>query len=222
MEMSWNLDLLRQHITNHKQADQGLLDLVNSLARGVDIFRYHFEEARDSLADFYGSDTKAVGESFKRLIGIADDQQEYYLALLVHEANVLAAIYTVRSLFDQYSQLVRGLLLDGEVSEQWCNIYVVRDRLEEGEFKENIEGLLRSGEFQYVNAFANVSKHRFLVKQRSRIDLENNKSGVCISSFEYRGDNYPELWSKELLELILKAKNGLIFVGCSLNGVCPP
>ena len=217
MKRSWSLQALRDHIIYNRGKDQSLLDLVASIDRGIVIFRYHFATARDSLADFFGSSEAAKQEQVKRVLGASDDQDEYQLAKIANEANTIAAIYTVRSLYDLLAQLIRGLLLDGALTESACNIHRVRDHLPEGDLKTAIEEVLDSEGFQYINAFANVSKHRALVKFGSWVDFVNDKSGVKFSAFEYRGQLFSELWSDEILDKILKTKNEIITAGIALN-----
>jgi hypothetical protein len=219
MEHQWSLEKLRQFIREERNGDQSLFDLVYSVDRGVTIFRYHFVTARDSLSNFYCPYEKASDEHMKRILG-GQDQEEYSLAKIANEANTVAAIYTVRSLYDLFAQLVRSLLLVGVVSESDCNIHIVRDKLEHGELRNCIDTLLKSDDFRYINAFANVSKHRCLVKHVSSVDFVNDKSGVKFNAFEYRGIKFPALWSDELLERILDTKNSIVMAGNALNRLC--
>jgi hypothetical protein len=210
MNRSWNLKDLRDYIIHERNKDQELLDLVRSIDRGVDIFRYHLFTARDALSNFFDSDAKAHKQHFERILGMSEDQEEFQLAKVSNEANTIAAIYTVRSVFDLFSQLVRGLLLENELTKDTCNIFRVRDHLEEGRLRNAIDQLLQSEGFRYVNAFVNVTKHRSFVKYGAWIDFENNKAGVRFSSFEYRAEVYPQLWSEEILEKILATKNEIV------------
>jgi hypothetical protein len=217
MRRSWSLLALRNHIIFKRDEEQRLLDLVASIEKGIFIFRYHFATARDSLADFFDPSETAKKEQVKRILNTSDDQDEYQIAKIANEANTIAAIYTVRSLYDLLAQLIRGLLLEDVLSESACNIHRVRDHLPKGDLKSAIEEVLDSEGFQYINAFANVSKHRALVKFGSWVDFVNDKSGVKFSAFEYRSEVFPELWSDEILERILGAKNEIITAGIALN-----
>ena len=217
MNRSWSLKDLRDYIVDEHDKDQSMLDLVSSIDRGISIFRYHFSTARDSLMDFYGEDEKAHKQHIERVFGVTEDQEEFQLAKIANEANTIAAIYTVRSVFDLFSQLVRRLLLNGELSEGACNIHRVRDHLQDGPLRASIERLLESEGFRYINAFVNVTKHRSLVKYGSWVDLVNDKAGVKFSAFEYRGDQFPALWSDEILEKILTTKNEIVTAGMALN-----
>lgn len=217
MKRSWSLKSLRDYILLERNKEQSLLDLVNSMDRGITIFRYHFSTARDSLAEFFDPNEAAKNEQVKRVLGVSDDQEEFQLAKIANEANTIAAIYTVRSLYDLLAQLIRGLLLEDTLSESACNIHRVRDHLPESGLKSSIEDVLDSDGFKYINAFANVSKHRSLVKYGAWVDFVNDRSGVKFSAFEYREQQFPEHWSDEILEEILKTKNEIITAGIALN-----
>lgn len=97
MNRSWSLKDLRDYIIHERNKDQDLLDLVRSIDRGIDIFRYHFSTARDALSDFFDSDAKAHKQHVERVLGVSEDQEEFQLAKVANEANTVAAIYTVRS-----------------------------------------------------------------------------------------------------------------------------
>lgn len=217
MKQSWSLKALRSYILLNRNKEQSLLDLVNSIDRGIGIFRYHFFTAKDSLADFFDPKEAAKNEQIRRVLGVANDQEEFQTAKIVNEANTIAAIYTVRSLYDLFAQLVRGLFLEDTLSESACNIHRVRKHLSESGLKSAIENVLDSDGFKYIDAFANVSKHRSLIKYGSRVDLVNERSGVKFSAFEYREQQFPELWSDEILEKILKTKNDIVTAGIALN-----
>ena len=217
MNRSWSLKDLRDYIVQKHDKDQSMLDLVSSIDRGISIFRYHFSTARDSLNDFYDGDEKAHKKHVERAFGISEDQEEFQLAKIANEANTIAAIYTVRSVFDLFAQLVRRLLLEGKLSEGECNIHRVRDHLQDGPLRNSIQRLLESEGFRYINAFVNVTKHRSLVKYGSWVDFENDKAGVKFSAFEYRNKPFPALWSEEILEKILTTKNEIVTAGIALN-----
>jgi hypothetical protein len=217
MNRSWSLKDLRDYIVQEYDKDPSMLDLVNSIDRGISIFRYHFSTARDSLTDFYAGDEKANKKHVERAFGISEDQEEFELAKIANEANTIAAIYTVRSVFDLFAQLVRRLLLEDKLSEDECNIHRVRDHLQDGPLRNSIQRLLESEGFRYINAFVNVTKHRSLVKYGPWVDFEDDKAGVKFSAFKYRNKPFPALWSEEILEKILTTKNEIVTAGIALN-----
>ncbi|MDO6461865.1 hypothetical protein Q4485_14230 [Granulosicoccaceae sp. 1_MG-2023] len=161
MNRSWNLKDLRDYIVHEHDKDPSMLDLVSSIDRGISIFRYHFSTARDSLTDFYAEDAKAHKQHVKRVLGVSEDQEEFQLAKIANEANTIAAIYTVRSVFDIFSQLVRRLLLERELREGECNIHRVRDHLQDGPLRTSIERLLESEGFRYIKCVRECHKASF-------------------------------------------------------------
>ncbi len=219
MSASWSLKDLRDFIVFNRNKDQYLLDVVSSIDRGIFIFRYHFSTARDSLTSFHSSNENVDPIQLRRILGSSTDNEEYQIAKIVNEANTVAAIYTVRSLYDLFSQLVRGLLLEKDLSEEACNIHRVGKILPEGELKSAINEIINGDGFSYINAFANLSKHRSLVKFKSQVDFFEDRSGVKFSAFEYRGKTYQEQWSEEILEKILKTKNEIVTAGIALNAM---
>lgn len=129
MKRSWSLEDLRGYIFRERENDKDLLELVSSMDRGVTIFRYHIFTARDSIANFIYRNDSVKEEQVKRILGVSEDQEGFQLAKIANEANTIAAIYTVRSLYDLLAQLIRGLLLEGVLSANSCNIHRVRDHL---------------------------------------------------------------------------------------------
>lgn len=219
MEASWNLKQLRQFIREEHNNNQYMLDILNSIDNAISIFLYHFDTARDSLSKFYSPDEKATKEHVLNILSGYNEQEELSLKKIENQANIVAAIYTVRSLYDLFAQLVRVFLFVDLVEEKNCNIYLIRDKLEDGELKNCINSVLCSCGFKYIQAFVNVTKHRYLVKHGSSVDFKKNKAGVRFSTFEYKGSSFPALWSDEILELILKTKNSIVQAGKELNNL---
>ena len=214
---TWNLQQLRDLIKVRKGDRQDLNELVNAIGNGIDVFRYHLYTARDTLKPFFENTSTAGPIHLKYLFGTTNRQDEYELAKLCNQANIIAAIYTARSLFDIYSQLVRGCILETLISADKCNIYTVRDNLKQSELKDCIDELLNSNGFKYVNDFANVSKHRSMIKFGTSINFIENKAGVRFSSFVYGKRKHPEMWNSDILELVLKIENAIINAGNLLN-----
>ena len=216
MNEPWNIEQLRDFIQASNQEEQNLLDLINSVDESISIFRYHFFTARDALKDFFANQ-EASPEYVKIIIGVSEKSESYHSAKLANKANTIAAIYTVRSLYDLFAQLVRSLLLKNSLKIEHCNIHQVKDMLVDSDLKNCLNILLSSQGFLYVNAFANTSKHRCLIKSNSLIDFQDNKIGVKFHSFEYRKKEFPSFWSEDILKLILETKNVIVKAGNELN-----
>lgn len=214
---TWDLKQLRDLIKAYKGEREDLNELVNAIGNGIDVFRYHLYTARDALKPFVENTQDVNLMHLKYLFGTTNNQDEYELAKLSNQANVIAAIYTTRSLFDVFSQLVRGCILENLVSAEKCNIHNVRDNLKPCELKSCLDELLSSNGFKYINDFANVSKHRSMIKFGTSINFNENKAGVRFSAFVYGNRKHPEMWSNDVLELVLKVKNTIVDAGTLLN-----
>lgn len=217
MSTSWSLKDLRNHILWKLNKDQYLLDLLNSVGRGVEIFNYHYFNAKESMDDFISEDDRASLLNIRRILGVSDSDSDFQIAQLENEANTIAAIYTIRSLYDQFSQLVRALLGLNELTESQCSIHKVRDKLELGELRSAIDYILISEGFKYINAFVNVTKHRSLVKYGALVDFENDRSGIKFNEFKYNKNTYPARWSNEVLRDLMETKNEIVNAGNILN-----
>lgn len=213
----WDLKELRDQIRLIKGDRTDLIDLVNAVANGVDVFHYHCVTARDSLKPFVQSEEDADLKCLEYLLGSAEKQGEFEWAKLTNRSNVMAAIYTVRSLCDIFAQLVRGCLLESAISVGKCNIHIVRDHLPQSDLRNCLDDLLSSDGFKYVNDFANVSKHRSMISFGASINFVENRAGVRFESFEYLRRKHPQMWSSEVLVLVLGIKNKIIEAGNYLN-----
>lgn len=214
---TWDLKQLRDLIKAYKGEREDLNELVNGIGNGIDVFRYHLYTARDALKPFVEKTHDVNLMHLKYLFGTSNNQDEYELAKLSNQANVIAAIYTARSLFDIFSQLVRGCFLENMKNPDRCNIYDVLNNLEQGDLRDYIDELLNSNEFKYVNDFANVSKHRSMIKFGTSINFNENKAGVRFCAFVYNNRKYPEMWSNDIIELVLKVNNTIVDAGTLLN-----
>lgn len=213
----WSLKELRDQIRKIKGDRKDLIELVDAVGDGIGVFRYHLVTARDSFKPFVQNEDAVDPAHFGFFLGAAGKQDEIEWAKLTNRSNVIAAIYTTRSIYDVFSQLVRGCLLESVVSVESCNIHIVRDQLPQCELRKCLDGLLNSDGFKYVNDFANLSKHRSMISFDASINFVENRVGVRFKSFEYRNRKHPEMWSSDVLELVLQTKNIIIDAGNALN-----
>jgi hypothetical protein len=212
MHQPWNYDQLRGHIRTLGNK-QHLLDLVSSIDRNIDIFRYRLFTALDSLKPFFHAHGMATEEDFDLVLGISDRMDEFNHAELVNEANTIAAIYTVKSLYEHFAQLINGLLLNDLLTPYECSLSRVKSNLEPSELLVCLKKLMESNGYKYIDAFANVSKHRYLIKQALTISTVENKSGVRFKEFKYNKADYSSMWSNEILESVMNTQNIIIEAG---------
>ncbi len=212
----WNLKELRDFIRENDHRSDSSVELINAIGNIIDIFNYHLHTALTAFDNLIESNEASNPEHLAYILGATERQEDYEWAVLTSQANTISCIYTARSLYDVFSQLVRSQLLP-EVPIEKCNIFTISKQLPTINLKECIDSLLAENSFKYVNAFSNVSKHRTLVAAGPLIDFSSNVAGVRFMEFEYRNMRFPNLWSKEVLEKSLEVKNGIVFAGIELN-----
>lgn len=215
----WSLNDLRESFGRINAENRSKIDLVNSVSRSTIIFQYHLELARDAMKGFHDNDDASDPSHLEVMLNNSEDRIDYEVAKITNQANSIAAILTVRSMYDIFAQLVRSLLLENQLSEEKCDISKVEKLLPDSELKIALTELLNSYSFQYVRAFSNLSKHRFLIEHSSSIDYEQNRAGVQFKGFSYYDEVYLKMWSNDLLELVLEAKNKIVDCGIALNNI---
>jgi len=216
---AWSLSDLKQHIRAHRPDAKPLLNVIESLGRAELIFNYHFYAARDALKIFVGDGEVDHINVIKALLGEAD-RIETNLAYIRSEAHLTACIHTVRGSLDIFSNLINALLLEERIPLHVCDIYKAHQALGESPLKAQLGALLGSSWFTYMSGLINVTKHRQLVRHEVAVSMEENRSGVRIGSFEYKGKAFPAYWGIEVLTGVLEVKNTFVACGRTLNAEC--
>lgn len=218
MKESWNLGELRAHI--REIGDLSLIDTVDSIDRATQIFDYHLFTARDALKGIIDENDPSGMKNMEFIFGISERQDDYALAKLVNEANVIGCIHAVRSIFDIYSHLVNGLLLNKGIPDHTCDIVKAHDALPPSALKDCISQLLASDWYNYVVGFINTTKHRRLIRHKFSVSFVTAAAGIQFDTFEYRGRVFPTYWANEVLQGSLDVKNSVIACGRALNRLC--
>lgn len=214
---SWDTAYLRQHICSLGEPERSLVEVVDSIGRYNAIFIYHLESARDAMKGIIRMDDPHGIENLRLVFGDSERQDEFYLAKIASEANILGCIHSTRAIFDVFSHLVNGLLLGGRLSAKQCNIEAAAGMLEHSALKRALEDLLNSYWFSYVKSFVNTAKHRRLVQHGLHVSFVDSDAGIRISAFEYEGSSFPSYSVEELLAGVLDAKNRIVDCGRALN-----
>lgn len=216
---SWNIQALRDHVERlgHSKFDP-VPQTIRSVDRTLQIFNYHLFAARDALKGHINEDDASSDANFMLLLGVRTE--EYVLAKLASEAHLIGSFHTARSVFDIFSHVVNGLLLNNMLSVKQCDIHKVRKHLPKGQLRTSLDQLVDSYWFSYVTAFINTTKHRGLVEHVVHVDLEENVAGVRLGAFEYDGRQYPEYWGNEVLRGVIEVKNQITSCGQALNAAC--
>ncbi len=218
--MEWNIQALRDHIHDRMNGDREGIGLITSMDGCTMVLRYHLLTAENAQNLIEADDVTGLRVPLRGMFGTTDQRNEYELAKLVCQANIVAAIYTARSLCDVLAQLINKLLLPDKLEAAKCDIHKVSQKLCNSVLKESLTSLLDSECFLYVSAFANVSKHRNMVVFYGSINCQARRAGAKFGSFTYNKREYPERWSRDVLKLVLEVESKIIDVGGVLNSSC--
>jgi hypothetical protein len=218
MRTPWNLIVLREHIRRSRGKDaEALEEIVKSIRKSVDIFRYHLITARDALKGILG-DNPSVDRALE--IVWREQPSEYRYAMIVSEAHILGCFLITRNMYDIFAQLVNRLVLNSSLSDRDCDIWKVYEELDASDLRTQIGQLLDSDWFGYVSAFVNTIKHRSLVQHNFRVSFEDNVAGIILGAFEFKSRSHPSYSATEALEGVTEVKNRIVVCGRVLNAHC--
>jgi hypothetical protein len=222
MSEPWVVKDLEEHVRALGDARRGMLDVLHSVGRYIDIYRYHLYQAREAVARFVAVDDPHGIKKAKYVLGLAEDQESFLAAKIASEAHILGCIHSARSLFDVFAFLLNGLLLDDRLSADKCNIHSVTKELPACALRSRLESLLNSYWFCYVAAFGNTAKHRRLVPHAFWMSFESGKATIRLDGFEYKGKAFALCSEDELLRGTLEVKNAIVDCGRLLNAHLMP
>lgn len=221
---AWDLQALRLHFQKPEvrqvageDTARRVVALVNSISRAVQIFRYHMLAARDAMKGILDEADAEDTEPLLLVFGGGSKQDEFAYARVVSEANLVSCLQTARNLWDITAQLLNATVNPSPMPEERCHLFRLRDALPPMPLKDFVEALSESGDFRYVNAFVNVTKHRRLVDHGFSVSFVENRIGMRVSAFHYDGANYPQKWGNDALQAAVNVKNQVIAAGRLLN-----
>jgi hypothetical protein len=214
---AWNLEELRSRVRTARSDADEVLELINSISRSVQIFRYHMETGRDALKGIVNETEPQGPENFMLILGASERQGEFAYAKIVGEANIIGCLYAARSLWDLFAQLVNALVLVEPLAVSACDINRVVAAMPASPLRTRLDALLRSHWYTYVAAFINTTKHRQLVQHMMTVSIEEDRAGIRIGGFTYRAKSFKTYWGHEVLEGAIDVKNAIIECGRLLN-----
>jgi hypothetical protein len=214
---TWEPTPLRSHISEAGIDVQRRLAILESVARYVNIFRFHLWEARDAMKDVVEEDNPHGIRNLLYIFGDAENQHEFERAKIASEAHILASIHSARSIWDVFAFLVNSVALDSAISERECDLRKVWKRLPESTLRIQIGELLESEWFEYITAFINTSKHRYLVPHAFHVSFENGRSEIRIGGFTYNGKTFPEHSARHVIAGLLVVQNQIVECGQALD-----
>jgi hypothetical protein len=209
----WNLKELKGLIENIDNIEVHF-ERIKSISRSMDLLQYHLYTAKKANDLILPKNQREAIE----LVFIPESKQDFaFETKLKIQANTLASIHTVRSIYDLFAQLVNGLLLIPPLPVYSCDFIKVTEKLPSSELKIYLKELSQSDEFLYINAFVNTIKHRNLVDFEASIKFDTGISGVEFKAFSYSSRDFPAMWAEDVLKQSLSVKNAIVTAGTILN-----
>lgn len=212
-KVRWMFDPLREEADRRSNSFQ-IRDQINSVSSAIDIFVFHINESKEALEKIT---PKTPDEEARLIFEPTYIHENYYEEKLRLQANSIAALHSVRSVFEYFAQLVRMLLIENELTEKECSISRLKNRLPSSPLKNYLQEVLSSYSYKYSSALGNTLKHRSLAKFGSVLKVQTSETGFYFQSFEYNGTRYAEKWAMEVLEILFDVKNAVVRSGALLN-----
>lgn len=219
MATTWKLNELQDWLETNRPDDIQTASLPKSLSRSAFILHYHVRLARDAFAEFKEPD----GSSEKMFVAMMSFEPDFSRAALAQEANLIAAIHTVRNYADIFAQLVNTLLIPVPVPEKYCSFGRVAGDLPDSAFKQLMQELNSSHWFRYLAAFSNISKHRHLLESQPSASFDEDVIGLRVQEFSYEfnpkepGTVFARCWGHDLLEETYTVYRRILKLGQMLN-----
>jgi hypothetical protein len=176
--------------------------------------------SHDAIKGIVNETEPQCSENLMLILGASNRHGEFAYAKIVSEANIIGCLYTARSLWDMFAQLVNALLLVEPLAVGDCDIKRVAARMPASPLKTRLDVLLESHWYTYVSAFINTTKHRQLVQHPMTVSMEEDRAGIRIAGFSYRAKSFKTYWGREVLEGAIEVKNAIIECGRLLNAIC--
>ncbi len=219
MGTTWKLEPLQDWIEANHPNDKHAAELPHSLRRSAYILDYHLAQAQDAFAEFQPTG----GDGFAMFAAMASFDPKFTRAALIHEANVIAAIHTVRNYADIFAQLANTLAMPKPLEIRDCDFGKVADKLPASDLKTKMQELNSSYWFRYLAAFSNTAKHRRLLQSKPTTTFADNATGLRVEEFSYQfkrnepETTFPYCWGHDLLEEAYTVYRNILQLGQTLN-----
>ncbi|TDF62227.1 hypothetical protein [Cupriavidus sp. L7L] len=231
---TWDLEetrnLVRHQFGNGDQLDRSR-ECLGSVIDRCEHARFHYHEVRGILTNKL---TCSPGES--KLIALfggksREEQREFDSAVGNVSAHVVACVQSLHAIADIFAHAIYyslGINLSSHpLNERKVGMRSVMERLQSVPSYRSLGetfGLLSTHEHQeYLNALANHSKHRSLVKPGLWLDMTSSASenfSLKFQRFEYEGIRYEEREVERFLEVAFNRISKIIVdTGNELNEV---
>lgn len=229
----WDIRLTGQLVT--AVFGVGQWQLANPSARSMtdrpDFCRYHYYEAMDMMNEYVESKLKDTG-----LWGAFEDRSEFNWLMLKIRANITAFVQSLHAVADTCSHLLYySLALDKTCSplkERDICAREVAKILEKNQYGgvskydklcELFREITSGGDYAYLNALTNISKHRSIIRSELNEDLagrQENRWSLYLESFWYAGHFFEKV---DASEFMLKEHDRIqyltVHIGVELNNI---
>ncbi len=203
------------------------------------IASYHKEEAerifREALESVpnqdgrYGDARSVLHAMFASWLP-DQDTVPFKLAKVQTEAHTIAAAQSIHSMGDILANACYwAMRLDQSHPEVdlkrltlRCIQKCAQTSADFSHLNQPINVLLDSREWKYLNAFVNRTKHVSLVFGLLQASFDEDRGGIKLKSFEYKGERYDKKWIDGLLNELSVAYRSLCDVGLGLNRFYSP
>lgn len=213
----WNIKELKHHLDLLDEQPVRCIEYLDSVSRVIDIFEFHKIEAFSVISRLDSDDPEIV---MRIVFSLDSERNNLENEVIIAQAHLHAALQNVRSMYDILAQLLNALLVYEPIPAHSCDICRVCKSLPNGNVKTELEKILASFAYQYVNSFVNTIKHRNLVQFNRQLDLLEGRASIRIKPFSYSGNFYEQKWAMDVLKYGLDVKNQLIEIGRLLNSEC--
>ena len=206
-------------IHDEKQAEL-LKPILISFVWKFYIAQYHADESKDIILRLISQPSKeeyieVVKLIFENASG-SDKGKQFRIAIFKAEANMIAYAQSIHSLGDIFAQIIYiSLNLDQRLKKpiplQLRTISKINETItnipEYRRLHSELNSFLKSGQFKYLNAYVNTTKHRSLIPVNYSVSFTERIEpihGLKIEGFSYNNDTFKTKYSNELIEDNLK------------------
>lgn len=184
---------------------------VRSMADRADFCRYHFYEAMDMMNEYIESKLKETG-----LWGAFGERYEFNYLMLKLRANITAFVQSLHAVADTCSHMLYySLALDKTSSplkeRDICAKQVLKllERQNDAGHSEHdklcdfFREITTGNGYKYLNALANTSKHRSIVRSELNQDLTGRREEkwvLFLEPFCYAGDFFDKTNAGEFMQ----------------------
>lgn len=216
--MNWNRKELFDQVSQRHGEAQADLVKPALISSGWKLFiaQYHADESQAIIGKLISHSSKdeyveIVKLIFEQAAG-TDKGREFALAQFQAEANMIACAQSLHSLADIFSQIIYFSLnldknLKNPIPQEKRYLFNINKAIANiPQFIKlhlELNHLLKSEQFEYLNAYVNTTKHQSLIPSTYSVSFVENiepTHGLKIAEFEYNGNPYKAKWSKEFFE----------------------